>query len=379
MAIAIKVSRRVLPSTGDGFVVGTTRPVWKGSGNAANNVGCYPGVSRTTVASITQVAGATYSDLDITGKITGTVANVTLRNCRFTYSYAGDSGGGMLDLQSGSASGWTIDRCEFEPNTPGDRYNGIYGNDFAVIRSVITKTVDAIGIYNPNGSGANVTVQGCWLGYLAWFNDDGYPARPNSHSDGSHNDGTQHGTGVNVSYVGNFIQGAKFNVANPANCVLDSDCIGYSLATGNGVDVLVAAPVNTSNKAAGIAQMFLAQHSAYYHVGNISFTDNWLWNLGNNGFYVKSNRTASVSPELSAGFSAITDVEFKRNTFGGTARDYGGTYKYYPARFDTNITVNGYTGRGVAAYADLDGNVWDAAAAVAAPGTAIYLRYDAPA
>jgi len=379
MVISIKVGRRFDPAVGDGFVVGTTRPVWKGTGNAANNVGCIPGVSRATVASVTQSPGATFNDLNITGQVVITASNQTFHNCRFTYSYSGNSGGGMVDCQ-GTATGTVFDRCEFEPATPGDRYNGIYGSDFTARRTVITKTVDGIGIYNPNDSVADVLVEGCWIGYLAWFNDDGYAAsRANSHSDGSHNDGTQHGSGVNVTYRGNFFQGAKYNATNPGNCVLDPDGVGYTLATGNGVDELIAAPINTSNKTAGVAQIYLAQHSAYFHVGNISFTDNWCWNIGNAGFKVISNRAASVSPEGSSGFSAITDVEFKRNIFGGTARDYGGTYKYYPGRFDTNITVNGNSGRSVGAYADTDGNVWDAAAAVASPGTAIYLRYDAPA
>ena len=353
--------------TFDSFVLGTTMPVWRGTNNAANNVGCLYNVTRTTVGSITQANGAIHQNLNIPFMVTVSQPNQSFINCRFTYSYSGDNGGGMVYCMSAAGQGTYFEHCEFEPSSPGDRYNGIYGHHFTAFRSVITKTVDGFGIYNSNAQPVDVNIEGCWIGYLAWFNDD-RDAAPNGHADGTHNDGIQWGSGTTVTIDGCFWQGAKYNVLNPANCVLDANGMEYTLATGNGVTPLIANPPNTgtdANKGAQQGQLFLGQHSAYFHVSNLIYRRNWLWNF-DHGFKLMSNRAASVAPEMSSGNSIIDTVTFENNILGGTPRNWGGSQLYYPVRYDSNCTINGtqYAAGGV--FNDINGNVWDASANVAA-------------
>jgi hypothetical protein len=351
----------------DSFVLNTTMPIWRGTNNVANNVGCLYNVTRTTVGSITQVSGAVHQNLDIPFQVTVSQPNQSFINCRFTYSYSGDTGGGMVYCMPVAGQGTYFERCEFEPATPGDRYNGIYGHHFTAYRCAITKTVDGIGIYNSNAQPVNVTVQGCWIGHCAWFNDD-RPAVGDGHSDGTHNDGIQWGSGTTVTVEGCFWQGAKYNVLNPANCVLDANWMDYTLSNGNGVTPLISSPPNTgtdANKAAQQGQLFLGQHSAYFHIDTLTYRHNWLWNF-DHGFKVMSARGSTVSPEFSSGYSPVSTIIFENNIFGGTPRNWGSSQLYYPVRYDSNVTVNGVLHAAGGVFDDVNGNVWDASANVAA-------------
>lgn len=356
----------VTPALDDAnFTLGTTRPVWLGSENIANNVGCIAGVPRATVAASSlsyATPGTLFENLNITGWQNNVVGqNHKFRNCRFNFSYSGDSGGGMSFLMSSTLSGITYERCEWEPDTPGDRYNGVYGHDFTLYRCAITKTVDGLGVYNSNAQPVNAKIHGCWIGHLAWFNDD-RQAAGDGHDDGTHNDGIQQGSGTNIEVIGNFWQGAKYNVLNPDNCILDADGMGFTIQPGNGVTPLALNAGNSSNRNPQQGQIFLSQHSAYFLVNQIVYKQNWLWNF-DHGFKIMSN-----SSYLGAGSHRyITDVVFEDNIFGGTPRDWGSSWKYYPVRYDSNVTVNGVRyPSGIAQVADTHGNIWDPDANVAA-------------
>ena len=349
----------------DSFVLGTTMPVWRGTNNVANNVGCLYNVTRTTVGSITQASGAVHQNLDIPFQVTITQPNQSFINCRFTYSHSAASDGGMVYCMSAAGQGTYFERCEFEPTNPGERYNGIYGHHFTAYRCAITKTVDGFGAYNSNAQPVNIVVQGCWVGYLAWFDSDGVHLTGTL---GTHNDGIQWGSGTSVTVDGCFWQGAKFNALNPTNCVLTSDYMDFTLATGNGVTPLIANPstLSTENRAAQQGQLFLGQHSAYFHVSNITYRRNWLWNC-DHGFKLQSNRSSSVAPEGTTGLSIIDTVVFEDNIFGGTPRNWGSSLLYYPVRYDSNCIVNGvqYPSGGTF-FTDTHNNVWDINANVAA-------------
>jgi len=349
----------------DSFVLNTTMPIWRGTNNVANNVGCLYNVTRTTVGSITQSNGAVHQNLNISFQVTITQPNQSFINCRFTYSHSAASDGGIVYCMSAAGQGTYFERCEFEPTTPGNRYNGIYGHHFTAYRCAITKTVDGIGIYNSNAQPVNVTVQGCWIGYCAWFESDGVHTTGTL---GTHNDGIQWGSGTSVTVEGCFWQGAKYNALNPANCVLTSDYMDYTLSNGNGVTPLIASPPNSGtddNKAAQQGQILLGQHSAYFHVSNITYRHNWLWNF-DHGFKIMSDRGSSVSPENSTGKSVVDTITFENNIFGGTPRNWGSSQLYYPVRYDSNVTVNGVQHSGGGVFDDTNGNVWDASANVAA-------------
>ena len=321
------------PTSPDTFVLGTTMPVWKGTNNVDNNVGCLFGVSRTTVGSLTQSNGAVHQNLNIPFQVTITQPNQTFINCRFTFSYIGTGNGGMAYVMSSVATNIRFERCEFEPTTPNDRYNGIYGHHFTAYRCAITKTVDGFGVYNQSAQPVQVKVHGSWIGHLSWFDDD-----RGAHNDGTHNDGIQHGSGTGLEVIGNFWQGAKYNALNPNNCTLTADGMSYVIANGNGVTPLSEGQPWSSNRMPQQGQIFLTQHSAYFLVDNITYRNNWLWNFGGSaGFKAMSNATY-----LGPGQKRyIYNIAFEDNIFGGKPFYHGYSYSYIPIRYDTNIYLNG--------------------------------------
>ncbi|HMQ09060.1 MAG TPA: hypothetical protein PKC31_00480 [Candidatus Nanoperiomorbaceae bacterium] len=364
----------------DDFVMDVTQPVWRGAGNIANNVG--PATTNfTTVSTITQSNGATFENLKITSKVTITASNQTFRNCWFAYTQtSGDSTGGQVQTSFTSNYNTTFERCLFQPETYWDRYNGFFGAGGTFTRCVFTRIVDAFGLYSNSGTNQNVTIQGCWIGQLSWYANDytvdpagnTYASRANGHSDGTgtHNDGHQWGGGANVSIHGNFYQLAKFNVKNPGNVVLDANWLTYSIATGNGIDVLS----DSGPKYPGQGQALLGQANVS-PITSLEFHHNWLWN-GDTGCKLASTGSAQ-------GGTAIT-ASIHDNIFGGRWRDYGYTYHYYPIRFDTGCIVNGFQPSGAGQSSDNHNNVWDSnvpsdmiISGSPVAGKPIVLRYDA--
>ena len=367
----------------DGFVVGTTRPVWRGSGDAANNVGCLLGVARSTVESVTQAEGAVHANLTITGKVNISAANQTFFNCRFTYASTGSATGGLAQNSTTADYPVTFERCEFEPSSCWDRYNGYYGHHVTMLRCAITRTVDGLGLYNPTGGPVAAVVRGCWIGHLAWYDDDYFvdptgttfpSGRPNGHSDGSgtHNDGLQQGSGQNVEVTGCFFQGARYNALNPGNITLDPDGLTYSVAAGNGIT-----PLSDTDPTYGYPQqsnIHLGKADAYGPVTNIAFCRNWIWNAGH-----------GISLQIGGsqgGTALVATVE--DNIFGGRWRDYGGTSRYYPIRYTVGCTVNGHAPSAAGSQTDTAGNVWAAdvhesmtISGVSVAGQPVLCRYDA--
>ena len=366
-AAAVQTSQ--ISATADAFVLGTTKPIFHWPGHASNNVGTKYGVSRANYAGTVNFANGpvNLSNLNITSLQNVTGAGHQFTNVLFTGSYAGDSGGGQLMATSSSVSGLKLNFCEFRPSKPGDRYNGIYGHDFTASRCAIQRTVDGLGVYNRYSSAVNVRLMGSWIGRLSWYDKDG-STRPGGHTDGSHNDGIQHGSGSNLRVTGNVFNGAKYNVLNPANVTTNSDG-QMTVVPGNGVTPCVLNAGNTTNRNPQQGQLFLAQHSAYYEVLDIVFEDNWLIN-GDCGFKLMSNKWGGVRAD-------VHQVSFKRNKYSGVWRDWGGS-NFVPARWDSNCTVNGVKRPG-GIYYDTDGNIWENVASVptAFRGKPIKLRVDA--
>ena len=360
----------VRAAAADAFVLGTTKPIFISPGHASNNVGNKYGVTRTNYAGTINFANGpvNLSNLNVSSLQNVTGAGHQFTNVLFTGSYAGDAGGGQLMATASSVSDLKLDFCEFRPSKPGDRYNGIYGHDFTASRCAIERTVDGLGVYNRYAAPVNVELLGSWIGRLAWYDNDG-STRPGGHTDGSHNDGIQHGSGSNLRVIGNVFNGAKYNTLNPANVTTNSSGL-MTIAAGNSVTPCALNSGNSTNRNPQQGQLFLAQHSAYFEVIDITFEDNWLIN-GDCGFKLMSNKWGGVRAD-------VHQVSFKRNKYSGAWRDWGGTYHYYPARWDSNCTVNGVKRAG-GAYDDTDGNIWEnlASVPVAFRGKPIKLRIDA--
>jgi hypothetical protein len=348
----------VTPGTvATGFTNDVTRPVWLGTGNTSNNVGCLVGVPRTTVSTVTQAAGKRHENLTITGNLTITQPGQTFYNCRFTYSYAGDNGGGVIYMASSAlnapAAPTRFEFCEVEPTNPGDRWNGLYGHDYIAYRSAFSKNVDGFGAYNSSGQPNNVEVSCCWVGNLAWFDKDWTSGRNDGHPDGSgtHNDGIQNGGCPVVNVHGTFFQGAKYNVLNPTNCTLTEDGLDYVLSNGNGVTPLDEA--GTYGKPQS-GNCYIGKADAFAPVDDIIFRKNWVWNFSH-GFFLNSTLGSTIGGGVS-----IINATVENNIFGGRWGDFGGTWHYYPIRYDNNCVVNGVRRAGGAVATDTWGNVWDA-------------------
>jgi len=344
------ISASALPT--DTFVMDTTRPIWLGTNNPSNNVGCHYGVPRSTVASVTQATGKVHENLNITGQVTITQPGQTFRNCRFTYSYVGDSGGGTVYMMAAILNDGptTFEFCEIEPNNPGDRYNGLYGHDFVATRCAITKTVDGIGAYNSSRQALNIEIAGCWIGHLAWFDDD-RPEATFGHNDGTHNDGIQNGSGAGVSVHGTFWQGAKYNPLNPTNSTITSDGMGFTLQPGNNVTPLTNnSPTAAQYSNVQQSQCYLGAADAYFPVGNIEYHHNWLWNFST-GF-----KLSSIG---GLGTFVIDNVSVHDNIFGGSWVNDGFSQRYYPIRYDTNCIVNGVRRSTAGPFTDTWNNRWD--------------------
>lgn len=359
--------------TSPGFILGTTRPEWYGTGDVRNNVGCLAGVSRTTVAASSlnfSTNNQTFSNLNIGDNIvTVTGSGHTFYNCRFTYNYTGTgTGGGMVMAQDASVSGLTFDHCEFEPNGTNYDFDGFYGHDATFTRCAITHTVDGLGFYNSNKAAINGTVKGCWIGQNSWYDQD------NVHSDGTHNDGIQNGSGNTVWVEGCFWQGAKYNALNPANVTVNDDQT-FTVQNGNGTHLLNSSANNLWPQQ---AQIYLGSADAYYPVDNITFINNWVWNFD-------AGIMLSVDGNLAQGTGTPIHATIKGNRFGGKPRDYGYTYHYYPIRYDTGCIVNGVQQSSATQFLDTWGNSFDASASVVTTygngvtvaGQPVYHRVDA--
>ena len=340
---------------GDDFVVGVTRPQFFGTGDVRNNVGCLPGVPRTTVASVTQSAGAVHQNLTITGKVSISAPNQTFRNCRFTFSSSGDSTGGLVQSHNSQDHPTALERCEFEPSKPWDRYNALYGHHLTVYRCAITKVVDGLGLYNPSGGPIDSQILGNWIGWLSWYADDRYvdpdgnsfpSGRQWGHSDGSHSDGVQAGgSGGGIVVRGNFWQMAKYNGLNPDNCTLNED-ESFTIAPGNGIT-----PLNHDSGARPQSgQCFLGNADAYGPFTGLTFENNWIWN-GNHGVLLQRGPAQGSSPIVAT---------VRNNIFGGRWRAYGSGLRYYPIRYGFDTIINGFQPTADGQHADTDGNVWDA-------------------
>lgn len=323
--------------TGDEFVLGRTALAWTGS-QAGSNVGCI-----TPKASRRNYDG--YINFSVPQKISG--LNITkpqkvvgsghrISDSSLVSTYSGDGGGGHFDLLDPSVKDIVFDRMEIIPEIPNDRWDGIYGHDFTLRRSVISHTVDALKISSHKcaaGTPANVLLESSWLGWLSWYKDDGYAAkRPNSHNNGSHNDGIQHICGAGSSMLGCLLQGAKYNARNPDNITLTPDGVGVVTRKGNGADLLPT----VSPMQAG--QAYLAQHDVKTPSPvtrlRINYNRFLNWDTG-----IKLESEASKM--FGAGQYRRIIIEAMHNTFGGEWHDYGGTHHWYPMRFDTNCIVNG--------------------------------------
>lgn len=342
----MSISARRVSRRGDGFVLGVTVPVRN------VNVGVYPNVVRTTYTGPTTITtdNTVISDKNITQYITIDAANVTFINCYF--SAGGDLfAGGMVNCKTANCSNIRFYRCTFIPSTMSDRRDAVYGHDYTVERCHIERTVDGCAVANQYAAAANVRIIGNWIGNLAWYFDDRNGQGNGGHTDGTHNDGVQIHSGTGTWIVGNAFYGYKYNA------------LGTPALDGT-----------ANNLYPQIGHMVLSQTQAFFHVGDIHVNNNFIWG----GDIVLNYFSACSIHGVRNGY----DVECRNNIFmDDNQRDWGYTWKFYPIRTDSLMTINGdgpFATTG-ATY-DTYGNMWSSTSPDVSParrGQPLFIRCDA--
>lgn len=181
-------------------VVGAA-PAVTAAAPGASNTGVPDGASlrRVDGTLVLDRAGATYSNLDIHGRVRVDAPNITLANS----IVRGDNAkalGALIDCNHSTTnhSGFVVRDSTLVPQYPSAYYQaGILGHDFTVLRTEITKTVDAVHVV-----GNNVTVTRSWLHDTLYVSAAASPL----HRD-THNDGVQVLGGANIRVAGNTISG----------------------------------------------------------------------------------------------------------------------------------------------------------------------------
>ena len=245
----------------DGFVIGTTKPT-------ALNTGAITAEGSLTDASgiVYLAAGSTYSGKHLTGRIVVQGPNVTISDCIIDMP-ASATDIHAITCWTAGATNVLIDRVTIRVPAPNQSYwigAGIHGSGFTARRCNITGTTDGIMPAGINQRAA-VTIEGCYIGNLTWFADDGYPARVGSHSDGTHNDDVQ----------------AEGNLTS---CTIR----GNRLGTGRTSCIIVTENANTYDTAPAI-------------------TDNW--------FEIDDATFGTMLNLAKASMTSMGSAQIKRNTF----------------------------------------------------------------
>ena len=146
-------------------------------------------------------AGATYTNLDIHGRVRVNAPNITLANSIVRGS-AVKIRGSLVDCTyiKTDHHNFTLRDSTLAP-TYKSAYNqaGIQGYGFTVIRADISGTTDAVAVI-----GGNVTVQSSWL-----HDTNFVRAAQNPFHKDTHNDGVQISSGSNITITGNTISGNR--------------------------------------------------------------------------------------------------------------------------------------------------------------------------
>lgn len=164
-----------------------------------SNTGPKPGVALKRVDGLLVLnrAGATYSGLDIHGRVRVAAPNITLANS-IVRGDASKTYAGIIDCNHAGYDhrGFTVRDSLVYAQYPSVYQVGIMGHDFTVLRTEITNTVDAVHVV-----GGNVTVTRSWLHDTHFI-----PASQSPKGHYTHNDGVQVVSGGNVTISQNTIE-----------------------------------------------------------------------------------------------------------------------------------------------------------------------------
>lgn len=263
-------------------------------------VGCYPGVERSNISSLTLQPNGYYENLNVAGDLnlpSNTDVNAppaVLRNVKITGSInAPTSSTGLIRAWGNNHFPIHLVDCEIAPTHPNQYRNGIMGHSYTLERVDISNVVDGFMIFNTSNPAGNsrVKILGCRVRDHYYV----YPAA--GQNDGSHCDGGQilgmSGTQIYGSWFSNFVgsdYSPTFYETNHGNAGLmikpDSGLISGLDIQGNWFDG-GAFPINIAND---------APDRILTNVGTISRNQ-----------FGKNARRVGYSISMPAGVTCITD------------------------------------------------------------------------
>jgi hypothetical protein len=195
------------PSPVPPFILGTTKPDDDNTGpRTAMTTTITP--ADLTGGSITKIystpTAVTNTRFEVWVDIRG--ANVTFTDCEFVGPTTWTTGRPLVQATNSAVSGARFDFCLFQPTTPGQAVDGLFGHDWITSRCRFRHCLDSWGAVHltaPGGPLTNVRDEG------SFSNDHCYRSPDPLQSDGhTHNDGSQlHYEPKKVAFVGSRIEG----------------------------------------------------------------------------------------------------------------------------------------------------------------------------
>ena len=339
-AYRLRVGRAATSS----FVLGTTKP-------DATNTGVPAGTTLTLHSGDWTIStpNTVIDGYDITGMVTISAANVTIRNCLIRGRNVGFVYYGLVNCRP-HYTGTLIERCTIRADYPRYWLNGIDGGNFTSHRNDISGCIDP---HNTNLG--NITVTGNYCHDFYFANDDGDQATSDPRY-WSHNDGVQFRGGG----VGGFstVRGNNFYWYPDTASPIDHTAI---LATGARNDI--ASNLADYSSSSYYRKTFLSDNpttpSGRYLWGSgitispdagpvtdLSITENWF--EGGGACVQIGNGSSNLGVNNNIGTIA-------NNRFGGDQFNFGAGSRYQ-IRYKNGQTIAGLTT-----------NYWDSVPTVA-PG-----------
>lgn len=189
-----------------------------------DNTGVLPGVARALVTGNVNLStpGQIYENKTITGRLSISAANVTVRNCEIQGNTT--PAAGVITCTSTLVSNAVIEDCTIYATNANYGWGGVYGHDFTLRRCNVYGTTDIIDIVNTNTTArpyaTGVVIEQCWLHDYVWWTASAGGVVHTKDTE-THNDVIQHFGGTGTIIRGNTIDAAfarqqgHWQVTNP--------------------------------------------------------------------------------------------------------------------------------------------------------------------
>lgn len=270
----------VIPT--DPYTLGVTKPDDTNCGLQYPTATTLTGSTRTYAT-----AGQTISDTRFECWVTVSQRDITFDNCEFVGPPTYTNPGRALVRCSGAAvANLLFNRCHFQPQTPGQDVDGLYGHRFTTRRCRFRHCIDSWGIVNLTiGNSTDAHDEGSWSNDHAYFCP--YPPQSDNRS---HNDGAQlHYEPRNVTFTGSRVEG----LIDPAVSTYSTPTYSGSTQTGGYQffgDGLWTTAAILSNQGSGASSLSLTFDDGWLDGGRYAAVNLGTW-TATNGVGVRIART----------------------------------------------------------------------------------------